>query len=221
MAHFTPGFFTFLRDLKRHNDRAWFAANKDRYLADVEVPMLRFITAVGERLPSVSTAFIADPRRSGGSMHRIYRDTRFSHDKSPYKTWVAVHFRHRSAAKDVAAPGFYLHIGPTERFAGGGIYHPDMPALTRIRQRIVSEPKAWGAVIRSGIEIEGDTLKRAPAGFDPAHRFIVDLKRKDLYAGAEFTARQVTAPDFLDAFIDSCREVAPLVEFLATALGLR
>jgi uncharacterized protein (TIGR02453 family) len=221
MTHVTPGFFTFLRELKRHNDRAWFAAHKDRYVADVEAPMLRFITDVGARLPSVSKAFVADPRRSGGSMHRIYRDTRFSHDKTPYKTWASAHFRHRAAGKDMTAPGFYLHIGPAERFVGGGIYHPDMPALTRIRQRIVSEPKAWGAVIRSGIEIEGDTLKRAPAGFDPAHRFIVDLKRKDLYAGAEFTARQVTAPDFLDAFIDSCREVAPLVEFLATALGLR
>ena len=221
MSHFTPGFFTFLRDLKRHNDREWFAANKDRYLAEVEAPMLRFITAVGERLPSVSKGFVADPRRSGGSMHRIYRDTRFSHDKTPYKTWVAVHFRLRSAAKGMASPGFYLHIGPAERFAGGGIYHPDMPALTRIRQRIVSEPKAWAAVLRSGIEIEGDSLTRAPAGFDPAHRFIADLRRKDLYAGREFIERQVTSPQFLDSFTESCREVAPLVEFLAGALGLR
>jgi uncharacterized protein (TIGR02453 family) len=221
MTHFTPGFFAFLRDLKRHNDRAWFAANKDRYVAEVEAPMLRFISDAGERLPSVSTAFVADPRRSGGSMHRICRDTRFSHDKSPYKTWLAAHFRHRAAAKGVTAPGFYLHLGPAERFVGGGIYHPEMPALTRIRQRIALAPKAWGVVLRSGIEIEGDTLKRAPAGFDAAHRFVADLKRKDFYAGREFTEREVTSPGFLGAFIESCREVAPLVEFLATALGLR
>jgi len=221
MTYFTPDFFAFLRDLKRHNDRAWFAAHKERYVAEVEAPMLRFITAVGERLPSISSAFLADPRRSGGSMHRIYRDTRFSADKSPYKTWVAAHVRHRSARKDVTAPGFYLHLGPGERFGGGGIYHPDMPALTRIRRRIVSDPKAWGAVVRSGIDIEGDSLKRAPAGFDPAHRFVADLKRRDFYASTAFTERQVTSPDFLDGFLDSCREVAPLMRFLAGALGLR
>lgn len=221
MTHFTPEFFTFLRELKRHNERAWFAAHKDRYVAEVEAPMLRFIADVGERLPAVSKGFVADPRRSGGSMHRIYRDTRFSHDKTPYKTWMSAHFRLRSAGKGVTAPGFYLHIGPAERWAGGGIYHPDTPALTRIRQRMVSEPKAWNAVLRSGIEIDGECLKRAPAGFDANHRFVTDLKRKDLYAGAEFTERQVVSAGFLDAFIESCREVAPLVEFLADALGLR
>jgi uncharacterized protein (TIGR02453 family) len=220
-SHFTPAFFAFLRSLKRHNDRDWFAAHRDRYVADVEAPMLRFISDMGTRLPAISRAFVADPRRSGGSMHRIYRDTRFSHDKSPFKTWVAVHFRHRSAGKEQAAPGFYLHLGPGERFGGGGIYHPEMPALTRIRQHVVSSPKAWAAVLKSGVEIEGDSLKRAPAGFDPAHRFVVDLKRKDFYAGAEFTARQVTSSDFLDCFIDSCRDVSPLMKFLTDALGLR
>ena len=220
-GHFTPGFFAFLRDLKRHNDRAWFAANKDRYVAEVEAPMLRFIADVGERLPSVSRAFVTDPRRSGGSMYRIYRDTRFSHDKSPYKTWAAAHFRHRSAGKEVAAPGFYVHLGPGEYFGGGGIYHPDMPTLTRIREHIVSDPRAWGAVRRSGIEIEGGSLKRVPAGFDPAHRFADDLKRKDFYGGSEFTERQVTSPEFLNTFVDSCEAVAPLMKFLTAALGLR
>lgn len=219
--HFTPGFFTFLRDLKSHNDRQWFQAHRDRYVAEVEAPMLRFITDVGERLPDISRMMVADPRRSGGSMYRIYRDTRFSADKSPYKTWAAAHFKHRSAGKEQPSPGFYLHIGPAERFAGGGIYHPEMPALTRIRQRIVAEPKAWAAVLKTGIEIEGDTLTRAPAGFDPAHRFVADLRRKDFYGGREFTEREVTSPGFLDLYMESCRDVAPLVEFLARALGLR
>jgi uncharacterized protein (TIGR02453 family) len=220
-AHFSPDTFAFLRELKRHNTREWFAANKDRYVTLVEAPMLRFIVDVGERLPSVSPAFLADPRRSGGSMYRIYRDTRFSTDKSPYKTWVAAHFRHRAAGKDVAAPGFYVHLGPGECFAGGGIYHPDMPTLTRIREHIVADPGAWGAVRRAGIEIEGDSLKRAPAGFDPAHRFVDDLRRKDFYTGAEFTERQVTSARFLDAFLGACRDAAPLMRFLTAALGLR
>jgi uncharacterized protein (TIGR02453 family) len=133
-AHFTPAFFKFLRDLKAHNDRAWFQANRERYVADVEAPMLQFITDVGERLPDISPAYVANRRRVGGSMYRISRDTRFSADKSPYKTWVAATFKHRSFSKDVPTPGFYLHLGPKECFAGGGIYHPEMPTLTKIRQ---------------------------------------------------------------------------------------
>jgi uncharacterized protein (TIGR02453 family) len=220
-AHFTPALFKFLRDLKAHNDRAWFLANRDRYVADVEAPFLRFITDVGARLPAISKAYVADPRRSGGSMYRIYRDTRFAADKSPYKTWVAASFKHRSSSKDVATPGFYIHIGPKECFAGGGIYHPEMPTLTRIRQHIVADPKGWAAVRKSGVEIEGDVLKRAPAGYDPAHRFIDDLKRKDFYGGAEFSERDVTSPGFLDKYVACCQDVAPLMEFLTKALGLK
>ena len=96
-----------------------------------------------------------------------------------------------------------------------------MPTLTRIRQHIVADPRAWSAVKRAGIEIEGESLTRVPAGFDPAHRFVDDLRRKDFYGGAEFTERQVTSAGFLDAFVESCREVAPLVKFLTAALGLR
>src|SRR5437660_671987 len=135
--YFSSELFVFLKDLKRHNNREWFAAHRDRFAEHVEQPMLRFIAAVGERLPAISGAYVADPRRSGGSMYRIYRDTRFSPDKSPYKTHVAAHFRHRSASKDQETPGFYLGLSPTERFGGGGIYHPSMPSLTRIRHRIV------------------------------------------------------------------------------------
>src|SRR5579862_5228648 len=98
--HFSPAFFKFLRDLKKHNDRAWFQDNRDRYVRDIEAPMLAFIADVGERLPKISRHLIADPRRSGGSMYRIYRDTRFSADKTPYKTWAAAHFRLRTPAKD-------------------------------------------------------------------------------------------------------------------------
>jgi uncharacterized protein (TIGR02453 family) len=220
-AHFTADTFAFLRDLKRHNTREWFAANKDRYVEFVEAPMLRFIVDVGERLPSISRSYVANARRMGGSMYRIYRDTRFSADKSPYKTWIAAHFRHRAGSKDVTVPGFYVHLGPGECFGGGGIYHPDMPTLTRIREHIVEDPKGWTAVKAAGIEIEGDTLKRAPAGFDPTHRFIEDLRRKDFYAGAEFTEAQAISPRFLDLYLQACQDIVPLMKFLTAALGLR
>ena len=218
-VHFSPDFFAFFRDLKRHNDREWFAANKDRYVASVETPMLTFIKDVGERLPEISKFFRADLRRFGGSLYRIYRDTRFSPDKTPYKTWTAAHFRHRASTRDVEAPGFYIRLGPDENFGGGGIYHPSMPTLTKIRRRIVDEPKAWEAVKKSGLEIEGGTLVRAPAGFDAKHRFIEDLRRKDFYAGVEFAQSDVIAAGFIDRVMDCCRNTSPLVRFLTDSLG--
>jgi len=220
-AHFTPAFFKFLRDLKRHNDREWFAANRERYVADVEAPMLQFIRDFAPRLREISRAYVADPRRMGGSMFRIYRDTRFSPDKSPFKTWMAARFSHEARKKEQSVPGFYLHLEAGEGYGGGGVYHIEMPALTRIRQHIVAEPAKWGKVLKSGVEIEGEGLKRPPAGFDPSHKYIEDLKRKNLYSLTEFTEEDALAPRFLDRYTESCERAAPLVEFLTRALGLR
>jgi uncharacterized protein (TIGR02453 family) len=220
-VYFTPKFFTFLRRLKRNNTRDWFAAHRDTYVADVEAPMLQFIADFGPRLRAISRAYVADPRRTGGSMFRIYRDTRFSADKSPFKTWVAARFPHDARRQTDDVPGFYLHLDPTECYGGGGVYHIETAALTRIRHRIASAPREWAAVVKTGIEIDGDRLTRPPAGFDPAHKFIEDLKRKDLYTLTEFTQRDATAGDFLDRYTDCCERAAPLLQFLTKALGLR
>ncbi len=220
-AHFSPAFFAFLRNLKTHNTREWFAAERDRYVRDVEAPMQQFIADFAPRLRSISRAYVADPRRMGGSMFRIYRDTRFSSNKSPFKTWVAARFAHEARRKVEGVPAFYLHLEPRECYGGGGVYHLDMPALTRVRQHIVAAPKAWAKVIDAGLEIEGDRLKRPPAGFPADHRFIEDLKRKDIYVLRSFTAAEVVAPKFLDRYTEACERAAPLLEFLTKALDLR
>lgn len=220
-AYFTPALFTFLRRLKANNSREWFHAHRDAYERDVEAPVLRFIADFGPRLARISPAFVADPKRHGGSMYRIYRDTRFSGDKSPYKTNIAATFRHKEHRKQPSVPGFYLHLEPGDCLGGGGIYHPEMPALTLIRLGIVNDTKRWKAVRETGLEIEGDSLKRAPAGFDQAHPFVEDLRRKDFYALAPFTQQEVCAVDFMDRYTDACRNVAPLVAFIARALSLR
>jgi uncharacterized protein (TIGR02453 family) len=98
-TYFTPSLFAFLRDLKANNTRDWFQANRERYVADVEAPMLRFIGDLAPHLATISPAFVADRRRMGGSMYRIYRDTRFSPDKTPYKTHIAATFRHEQRKK--------------------------------------------------------------------------------------------------------------------------
>jgi uncharacterized protein (TIGR02453 family) len=219
-AYFTPALFAFLRELKAHNKRDWFLAHRDRYTADVEAPMLAFIADLAPRLRAISAAIVVDPRRSGGSMYRIYRDTRFSADKSPYKTHVAAHFAHERKKDAPSVPGFYLHLEPRDCLGGGGIYHPDPAALTRIRLAI-AESRGWAAVKRAGLAIEGDRLTRAPAGFDPKHRFVEDLKFKDLYAIETFSQKEVCGADFLDRYVDCCRRAAPLVAFLTRALEWR
>jgi uncharacterized protein (TIGR02453 family) len=220
-AHFDRSFFEFLRALKLNNNREWFLANKERFLAAVEGPMLRFIGDFGERLRKMRGSFVADRRRVGGSLFRIYRDTRFSKDKTPFKPAAGARFPHRTRGRGKSVPGFYLHLEPGLCVGGGGIYHPDAGALRRIRNRIVSEPREWERVLRAGMTISGDRLKRAPAGYDPEHRFVEDLKRKDWYSMTTFTEREVLAPDFLDTYVEACAAARPLVQFLTTALGLR
>jgi uncharacterized protein (TIGR02453 family) len=219
-GHFSPALFAFLRELEANNTRDWFQANHARYVSDVQEPMLGFVGDLGPHLRKISPAVVADPRRSGGSMYRIYRDTRFAADKSPYKTHVAAHFAHEHKQQAPSVPGFYLHLEPGDCMGGGGIYHPDSPTLTRIRLAIV-ESRRWAAVKRAGIEIEGERLSRAPAGFDAGHRFIDDLRLKDFYALTSFSQKEVCAPDFLDRYVACCREVAPLVAFLTRSMGWR
>lgn len=220
-SYFTSETFKFLKDLEANNNRAWFEANKRRYEEEVKEPMLAFIEDFGPLLKSISPHFVADPRPSGGSMFRIYRDTRFSKDKKPYKSWVAAKFNHRAANNDVHAPGFYLHIGIDEMVGGGGLWHPDPKALEKVREAINENNKKWKTVRDTGIKIEGDTLKRPPQGYDEKTHYIEDIKRKDLYAMISFSQKDVTSPDFMEKYLAACKKVSPLVEFLTRALELQ
>jgi uncharacterized protein (TIGR02453 family) len=217
-AFFRPELFEFLRQLKRHNNRDWFARNKARYEKDVLDPALQFISGFGPHLRRLCPHFVADPRPTRGSLFRIYRDTRFSPDKRPFKTHAGIHFSHASG-KDAHAPVFYLHLEPGTCFAAAGVWHPDNSALTRIRMAIVAEPGRWMKVRRK-LELEGDTLKRPPRGFDPNHRFIEDLRRKDFVASLGITEAQVCGPKFMQDFVAACKTMLPLVEFTTRALGL-
>ena len=220
-AYFTPALFSFLERLSTHNSRDWFEANRDRFEQDVQQPMLRFIDDLRPRLASVNRSFVADPRKSGGSMFRIYRDTRFSANKSPYKTHVAARFLHRAQPKGAQGPSFYLHLEPGDSFGGGGIYHPDPSLLTRIRRTMIEDARRWRAVKRAGLTIEGDMLKRVPLGFDTAHPFAEDLRRTDLYVVDPFSDEDVCACDFMDRYIDTCTRVSPLVAFVVRAAGMK
>ena len=222
--HFGPELFEFLLDLRANNDREWFQANKGRYERHVKEPLLGFIEDFEPYLHSISEHFVADSRANGGSMFRIYRDVRFSKDKTPYKTQAAVQFRHE-AAKSVHAPGFYLHLAPDEVFAGVGIWRPDSATVGRIRSRIVEDPGGWERAVgdpdfTEEYDLAGDSLKRPPKGFDPEHPYVEDLKRKDHIATCIFDEDEVTADGFIDSFADVCRTSSPYMEFLTRAVGL-
>jgi uncharacterized protein (TIGR02453 family) len=223
-AYFSPKTFKFLRELKANNRREWFLGNKERYETEVRDPMLEFIAAFAPRLKAISRNYVADPRPSGGSMFRIHRDTRFSSDKSPYKTQLAAHFTH-AIGGDVHSPGFYLHLAPGEVFVASGIWHPDPGIALKIRHAIATQPKKWKAVIGSSdlkakCNLEGEMLKRPPAGFAADHPMIEELKRKDFIASASFDEADVCSPRFIDRFSDICETTTPLMRFLTIALDL-
>ena len=221
---FKAAFFDFLRELKANNERSWFEANKARYHADVRDPMLDFIAAFAEPLADISPHFVADPRANGGSLFRIYRDTRFSPDKTPYKTNAGAHFRH-AAGKDAHAPGFYLHLEPGACFAACGIWHPGGDALAEIRNAIIEDPASWtrmtqAKAFRDTFTLMGQSLKRPPRGCDAAHPLIDDLKRKDFVAATVFHEADAIRPDFLQRFAQIARGGAAFVGFLSRAVGV-
>ncbi|MEA3503059.1 MAG: TIGR02453 family protein [Actinomycetota bacterium] len=221
---FRPALFTFLNDLAENNDRQWFADHKDRYERYVKDAGLQFIRDFEPYLHEISPYFVADDRTVGGSLFRIYRDTRFSNDKTPYKTHLGIQFRHE-AAKDVHAPGFYLHLDPAGSFAGVGIWRPDGRSALAIREAIVDRSKDWMRVMgnpdfASTYTLEGEALKRPPRGFPPDHALVEDLKRKDFIATSRLSRKTATAPDFLKQYARINRNAAGYMEFLTKSLGL-
>lgn len=220
--YFTRATFSFLKELAADNNRAWFEKNKPRYEEHVKEPAMRFITDFRPLLRKISPHFRADPRPVGGSMFRIYRDTRFSKDKSPYKTYTGIQFRH-DLGKDAHAPGFYLHLEPKNVFIGLGCWHPDSASVKKIREAIVDDPAGWKRAAHtkkftSRFELAGDSLVRPPQGFDPENDLIDDLKRKDFIGVAPLRHKRVTERGFLEEFAEACRDGRGLMRFLCKAV---
>lgn len=218
VQNFTLELFELLRQLKRHNNRDWFARNKARYEHLVRDPALLFITAAVPRLSRLSKDGATNPRPLRGSLFRIYRDIRFSADQRPFKTHVGIQFSH-APAKDVHAPCYYLHLEPDGCFVAAGVWHPDASVLIQIRNAIISHPEQWKRV-RQRIELGGDRLVRPPRGFDPAHPFVEDLKCKDFITSLDLGESEVCRARFIEDFVDACRKMTPLVEFTGKAMGV-
>ena len=223
-ATFKPETIKFLHELKKNNNRAWFSENKPRYEEDVLDVALNFIQSMHDPLNAFAPHFTAIPKRMGGSLMRVYRDTRFSKNKTPYKTNIGIQFRHEQA-KDVHAPGFYLHIDPDEVFLAVGLWRPEATALAAIRGRISVKQAEWlrarnDKVFKRHFSLGGQSLTRPPRGFDKEHPLIEDLKRKDFIAVKSMNLSEATQPRFQQKVETAFKSATPLMQFLCKAVGV-
>lgn len=222
---FSHATFQFLDELAANNDRAWFEANKRRYESQVREPALSFIAAMAPMLETFAPHFRADPRKMGGSLMRIHRDTRFSRNKAPYKTNIGIQFRHE-LGKDVHAPGFYMHVASDGCFLGAGCWRPEADVLKKIRDRIAQKPEKWFAArddqgFAAQWELTGDSLTRPPRGYDANHPAIEDIKRKDFIAIAPLSFNEVTESGLLRLAGQRFAAATPLMNFLCVALDVQ
>ena len=222
---FPRDFSKFLKDLAKNNEKGWFDENKPRFVASVQEPFLDFMEYLAPRMSKISKSILVVPKKAGGSMQRIYRDTRFSKDKSPYHTHVAAIFRHESGKKQ-PAPGFYLRVDSKEVLVGAGIWKPEGPAILAIRKAIVDDPKRWARLRKDKKlwefmgDLQGDALKRPPKGFDPDHEHVEDLKRKDFVGFRSMKLTELGKPGFLTEVESTYKVSKPLMRFLCDALNL-
>ncbi len=219
---FEPTLFEFLEELADNNTRPWFQTNKWRYDQEVLEPCLAFIRTFQPSLTKISKFFVASDRRMGGSLLRVYRDTRFLRGGEPYKTNVGIQFRHESA-RDIHTPGFYVHIAPDECFLAVGVWRPDHESLGQIRQAIIERPDRWRRArddkkFRQYFDLEGGSLKRPPRGFPPDHRFVEDLKRTDVLGLHKLSEQDVLDKGFLDHVTTCFAASRPFMRFLCEAL---
>ncbi|NOY63769.1 MAG: DUF2461 domain-containing protein [Gammaproteobacteria bacterium] len=224
-AYFSQATFDFLDTLAANNQREWFHEHKADYEACVRTPALNLIADVAEVLPHLSPNFLAIPKKVGGSLMRVYRDTRFGKDKTPYKTNIGIQFRH-SMGKDVHAPGYYLHISTSECFLGAGIWRPDGPSLGKIRDTIIEKERHWITArdhqpFQKHYQISGESLKTAPRGYAKDHPLIEDLRRKDFIAIHHFDPNLVCAKNLKTEMMKRFADATPYMRFLCQALALR
>jgi uncharacterized protein (TIGR02453 family) len=223
-ATFTPETLKFLNQLAKNNNREWFNENKSRYEEQVLDVALHFIQSMHDPLEKIAPHFTAVPKRMGGSLMRVYRDTRFSKNKTPYKTNIGIQFRHEMA-KDVHSPGFYVHIDPEQVFLGAGMWRPDPVSLAAIRQRIADKQAEWGRAkgdsgFKRHFRLGGEALSRPPRGFDKEHPLIEDIKRKDFIAVKDLPLGDATNARFQQKVETAFAAAVPYMRFLCKAVGV-
>jgi uncharacterized protein (TIGR02453 family) len=213
---------SFLRKLKRNNNRDWFARHRQEYEETVRFPMQCLIATLSQRMAESAREIEFNPKKS---IFRIYRDTRFSKNKTPYKTNIAASFTFRGRKGPTETPGLYVGIEPGEIFIGGGLYMPTGAQLKQIRASMVAHPDRFLEVVRSSRfkrvfgGIQGERLQRSPLGYAPDHAMIDYLRHKQFYVGRVLDDTVCLKRTFADTVARSFLDCMPLVRWLAGATG--
>ncbi|WP_133180790.1 DUF2461 domain-containing protein [Shewanella decolorationis] len=220
---FTAASLDFLKRLALNNSRDWFKAHQEEYENKVRTPALHFIEQIQPDIVAISPRLTAVAKKVGGSLMRPQRDSRFSNDKTPYKTNVGIQFRHFQG-KDVHAPGLYLHIAEDGCFIAAGIWHPESKVLNAIRTCIDENPngyqKALQTLTSQGFVMDGDSLTRPPKGFDKHHPMLDELKRKDFIALKPIPFERLCQADAARYCAEQFAHCSQLMAYLCFALEL-
>ena len=212
---FRPEAFAFLRQLKANNRREWFKPRKETYEDELLWPMRCLVAEVSREAPARGLPLTGDPRRA---IFRIYRDTRFSKNKDPYKTHIGAYLT-RSGEKDEDG-GLYVHVGADEAFVGGGFWSPAKALLGRWREHMAARPDAFLAVVErleeAGLTLHRqDPLKRVPRGYEAhaAGPVAEYLKARGLYASRPVTEDELASPAFTAVVLDTAAALRPLLDW--------
>lgn len=228
---FTPKALAFLRALKRNNKREWFEAHRAEYTSDLLEPLRTVAEELDVRFASLAPEFVGDPKRS---LFRIYRDIRFSKDKTPYKTHGSLWIYHRAPGRGVGkeidgGAGFYLHIEPGASLVAGGLWMPPRPLLAKVRERFSEDLKGWESAVGSSMmkkrfekltdDEPGILLKRLPRGFEEGHKAERWLRYNSFTVSRTYTDAEMLSPKLIDNAIKDYSAMLPMVRWLNRALG--
>ncbi|HWE51648.1 MAG TPA: DUF2461 domain-containing protein [Bryobacteraceae bacterium] len=206
----------FLRSLKKNNNREWFNPRKDVFDDNVRQPMLALVSALHREMLRFAPEYVGDPAKC---IYRIYRDTRFSKNKTPYKTYTSALLWRNGFPKDDCA-SYYFGISPEGIDVGGGVYSPEPESLLAVRQHIAADPAAFRATFENRKvkklfgEISGSTLSRVPKGFDPAHPAADLLKHKQYILWAKLDPALATTPKLFVELATRFEAMTPFIDYL-------
>jgi len=220
-----PGFsregIEFLHSLARHNKREWFQPRKSIFEEQVKQPMLALVEAVNAALSGFAPDYVTEPEKA---VFRIYRDTRFSKDKTPYKDHIAASF-HRHTGLPHGDAGYYFAVSPKEVAMGGGIYMPEPQTLLTLRNHIATRHEELRKILADRTlrrllgDLQGEQLSRVPKGFQPDHPAADLLRFKQLFVYVELPPDLATTPALYTEIVKRFRAMVPFLNFLTEPLG--
>ena len=228
---FRPASLSYLRALKKNNRREWFEEHREEFVREVSEPMKALIEELDIRFASLAPEFVGDPKRS---MFRIYRDVRFSKDKSPYKTHAALWIYHRAPGRGVGkeidgGAGFYVHLEPNASLIAAGLWMPPRPSLAKVREHFSEDLAGWKRAVtapavlkRTGGLVDdepGILLKRLPRGFEEGHPAEKWLRYNSFTMHRTYTDAEMLSPKLVDKAMKDFALLVPMARWLNRALG--